>query len=152
MKQIHVMKHLTVKTKYLYTPLCTANSVILSQIIPTMPCFHIFLNTLTWSEWTLLSKLKYINYFINWTPRNKSNFSSKFQILMISLDGTIQLSFISFDLYEIAKWFTKCISKKRKKSMKLNTYMNCCGEIYSRMFLTKKNKKIIKKKKNIKWF
>ena len=32
---------------------------------------------------------------------------------MIHLDGTIQSSFISFDLYEIVKWFTKCISETK---------------------------------------
>ena len=52
------------ENKLLYTLLCTANSDILSQIIP-IKCFHSFLNTLTWSKWTLFSRLKYINYFIN---------------------------------------------------------------------------------------
>ena len=41
------MKPCTVKTKYLYTLLCTAYSVILRQIIPTITCSH---NTLTWSK------------------------------------------------------------------------------------------------------
>ena len=34
---------------------------------------------------------------------------------MINMDGTIQSSFTSFDLHEIAKWFLQSVFQRKKK-------------------------------------